>query len=370
MSRVRRFDKGELKKPQRLDNGWLRVDGYVGRTGILEYTRADGSKWTEYRPPEEAFHADVLESFSMVPLTNDHPPGGLLDAENTKLFQAGTVERPTQDGEHIRAKILVTDEHAIADVMGGKVELSMGYLCDLDLTPGEHKGQRYDCVQRNVRGNHVALVNSARGGPTVRLRVDSNDSEPVCSKQVPGLAPKGVLMLKVKIDGMEVEVSELAAQLIAKTAKADAEKAAAVQAELNKLTVRADAADAEVKQLKLALAEAPAKARAEVEGRAKLEATATKILGTEAKFDGLSDLEVKRLAASKSGVKLDGKAEAYVEAAFDLAVAKLDTEPGVLAAPAAPATSPIKTDAADDSLEAHQKRHAERMRNAHKLDSK
>ncbi len=372
MSQVKRFDRGELKKPQRLANGWLKVDGYVGRTGLLEYTRADGTKWVEYRPPEEAFHADVLDSFSMVPLTNDHPPGGLLDAENTKVFQAGTVERPTQDGEHIRAKILVTDEHAIADIEAGKAELSMGYMCELDLTPGVHEGKHYDCVQRNVRGNHVALVNNARGGPTVRLRVDSNDSEAVSSpKQVPGHAQtRNTNVIKIKIDGVEVEVSETAAQLIAKSAKADADARAAVQVALEKATARADAADADVKRLSAELKDAPAKARAAVESRAKLESVATKILGEDVKFDGLTDLEVKRLAGAHNGVKLDGKPEAYVEAMFDIAVEKLDSEPGVLTAPAGPATAPVKTDAADDSLEAHEKRHAERMRNAYKLDSK
>lgn len=312
---VRRFDRGALEKPVKLDNGWVKVDGYIARSGLLEYTRADGTKWVEYRPPEEAFRADVLESFSLVPLTNNHPPTGLLDAENTKLFQVGTVEMPHQDGDKVRAKILVTDSAVVNQMAAGKVELSCGYVCDLDFEAGEVDGQRYDAVQRNVRGNHVALVHAGRAGPEVRVRMDNADAEVIPSE------PKGtVTMQKINLDGVEYEVPETAAQAFEKYQKAQGEIVAEVRAELEKAKARGDSAEAQVTSLKAELAEAPVKVKAALEARVALESKAKELTGAE-KFDGLSDLDVmKQVAEHVLALKMDGKSEAYVQACFDLAV--------------------------------------------------
>ena len=43
-------------------------------------------------------------------------------------------------------------------------------------------------------------------------------------------------------------------------------------------------------------------------------------MGTETKFDGKTDLDVQRAVVEKTGVRLDGKSEAYIAAAFDIAV--------------------------------------------------
>jgi hypothetical protein len=135
---IRRFDRGELKSPERLPNGWVKFDGYIARSGILEYRRADGSTWREYRPPEE--NAAAVKTFDSVPLTNDHPREGLLTAENTREFQVGTVSNPQEDGEKVRASVLCTDAATIADIEGGKAELSCGYVCG----SGVHRGQDAD----------------------------------------------------------------------------------------------------------------------------------------------------------------------------------------------------------------------------------
>lgn len=348
-SRVNRFDRGELQKPVKMANGWLKVDGYVGRTGLLEYTNADGSQWTEYRPPDEAFRADVLDSFDCVPLTNGHPPTEtrLLDSTNTRLYQVGTVSRPTQDGKFLRSTIMVTDAQAIKDIEAGRQELSQGYSCDLDCTPGEVDGRRYDAIQRNISGNHVALCDSARGGHEIRLRVDDHDSVVVKFKQDSGhkpTEPKNVL--KIKIDGVEVEVSETAAQLIAKQSKATADQIAALSAAAEKTGARADSAEAEVKKLHIELAAAPAKALASLAARSALESAASKLGVTD--FANKTDSQIRVEAVSNSGVKCDGKSDVYVEACFDMALAKVDVSP---AAPKEPVTAKIDAVAKEDSLE-------------------
>lgn len=333
MKRVARFDRGTLNKPVRHPNGWLRVDGYIARAGILEYVRADGTVQREYRPPEEAFKADALASFSLVPLTNDHPPSGSLTAENTRQYQVGTIQTPHQDGDKVRTAILITDAAAIKDAESGKVELSCGYSAELDMTPGEIDGQRYDAVQRNIRGNHVALVKEGRAGPQFRIRLDSANAE-----MLPSVSPdsnridnpsKERKMIKFRIDGVEYEISEQAAQAFTKAQanasdllakSAEAVKAVTVTAE--KASARADAAEAEVKKLKAELSDAPKKAREQISARVALETEAAKFLGEE-KLDGKTDLEIKKAVAETAlGIKLDGKSETYVEASYDLALQK------------------------------------------------
>ena len=46
-------------------------------------------------------------------------------------------------------------------------EISCGYHYDPDMTPGTFNGEPYDGVMRNIRGNHVAIVDEGRAGPDV-----------------------------------------------------------------------------------------------------------------------------------------------------------------------------------------------------------
>lgn len=346
---VRRFDRGGLASPTRLANGWLRVDGYIARSGLLEYRRADGTMQVEYRPNEEAFREDVLQSFDAVPLTDNHPAGGFLDATNTKAHQVGTVQRPTQDGNKVKASILVTDASVIQSMEAGKTELSCGYLCDLDETPGEFEGKRYDAIQRNVRGNHVALVSAGRAGPEVRVRMDNADAEVIHSRKA---------MHKIRIDEIEFEASE-------ELAKAYAEALVKHTDALAALSAKVDASASEIKQLNEALAAAPAQVKAQMQARMELESSARKAMGEEAKFDGLDDVSVKRAVVEKVlDIKTDGKVDAYVDACFDLALTRASQVSAI--AQARESTSPIHTDSlALSPVESAKAKFLAASRNAH-----
>jgi hypothetical protein len=183
---VRRFDAGELAKPTKLDNGWLRLDGTLTRVGVFDYRQHDGTTRRELRLPEEVFHEDALTSFELVPVTIDHPPE-ILDSKNTSRFQKGTVSKIRRDGANLVGTILLTDQAAVDQALkGGRKQLSCGYHCDLDETPGVTNGipgvadgTRYDAVQRNVRGNHLALVHRARAGEVAQLKLDAADAQEI-----------------------------------------------------------------------------------------------------------------------------------------------------------------------------------------------
>ena len=171
---VQRIDRGELQKPTKMANGWLRVDGKLTRTGVFAYRLGDGKVRRELRLPEEVFHADTLKSFGLVPVTDEHPPV-FLDASNTKEFARGAVSAgPRKDGKFVVGELLVTDAALIEKLEGGAArELSCGYNCDLEEKVGvSEDGEHYDAIQRNIRGNHVAVVQKGRAGPEARVRMD------------------------------------------------------------------------------------------------------------------------------------------------------------------------------------------------------
>lgn len=67
------------------------------------------------------------------------------------------------------------DSKAIDDIESDRVkELSCAYSYQLDMTPGEYNGEKYDGVMRNIVGNHVALVEKGRVGHDVYVQ----DSHP------------------------------------------------------------------------------------------------------------------------------------------------------------------------------------------------
>lgn len=352
MTTVNRFDKGELRSPVRMDNGFVRVDAFLTKTGVFRYRNKDGSERSELRLPEEVFNPDSLKSFQLKPLTDDHPPEPLT-ADNTGRYSKGTTgETVVQDGEHVRSTMQVWDSEMVRKLDAGKTQLSCGYSCNLEFKEGTYKGQHYDAIQRDIRGNHVALVDYARAGPTARVHMDSADGEMIASTDT-GEQNK---MIKYRIDGMELEVSEAAAQALVKQdaarAKADADAATA----LASLKARADALAADLTKEQAARkdAEDPAKLRASITARVALETSARK--HTDAKFDAMSDREIKVAVLAKLSpeIKTDGREDAYVQGLFDYVMAKAaSTNTGLAAARvAAVGASGTKTDAETDPAEA------------------
>jgi len=314
---VFRSDRGELRKPVRLDNGYLRVDAYLTRAGVFTYRRTrDGATTREYRPPDEVFNTDSVASFDLMPVTNDHPPVGLLTPGNTHQFQVGTVGAPAREDSKMRGSIMLTDAKVIAAVEKGKTQISLGYVCDLEMTSGvTPDGEKYDAIQRNIRGNHAAIVDVGRAGPEIRVKMDTEDAAMLASDSAispPDALEPEPMKRKIKLDsGTEIEVDEAVAVLFEQTqAKGDAQRA------------RADAAEKQVASLTAQLAEAPAKALAAATARAALESKAKEIVGAEASFDGKDDNAVRLAVIEKlAGEMPEGKSAAYVEARFDAELA-------------------------------------------------
>lgn len=167
------------------------------RVGIFEYKNPDGSIRRELRLPEEVFAPESLASYKGKPVILTHE-AGMIDSDNVQQEQIGTIlSEGTQDGDNVRAQIIIHDARKLDY---GLRELSLGYSLDLEETPGEWQGQPYDVIQRNIRVNHLALVEKARAGDSARLNIDGEDTQAekggnTMSKRKDGLTPEEIAQL-------------------------------------------------------------------------------------------------------------------------------------------------------------------------------
>ncbi len=170
-----RYDRAVIRA-EKTDDGYLIDTPVVGRVGIQEYRRPDGSIRRELRTPDDVFDADSLASFAGKPITDDHPAERVTAANAKKLMIGTMTGTGVQEDGTVKAPIVIYDADAIDKIeRGGKRELSLGYRVELDETPGEWDGCPYDAVQRKIRINHLALVRTGRAG-VARLNLDRDDA--------------------------------------------------------------------------------------------------------------------------------------------------------------------------------------------------
>lgn len=172
---VTRYDRGELRASVTTAEGFLLCEGFIARPGVLEYRHADGSLTRELIPPEELHRTHSLASLGRKPTTLEHPPEDVTP-DNVGLYGVGDVDGDVEvvEGGFVRVRMAIRRVDAIRAIYRGTVELSPGYSCRIDATPGTHPVYgAYDAIQRDRRYNHVAVTDTARGGPAIRLRADS-----------------------------------------------------------------------------------------------------------------------------------------------------------------------------------------------------
>ena len=192
-----RFDSIPLSDTYFTPEGYLIDHPILTRVGIFEYKNPDGSIRRELRLPEEVFAPESLASYKGKPVILTHE-AGMIDSDNVQQEQIGTIlSEGTQDGDNVRAQIIIHDARKLDY---GLRELSLGYSLDLEETPGEWQGQPYDVIQRNIRVNHLALVEKARAGDSARLNIDGEDTQAekggnTMSKRKDGLTPEEIAQL-------------------------------------------------------------------------------------------------------------------------------------------------------------------------------
>ena len=330
--KVERLDFGRFTKVERTPQGGLRVPAHLTRVGVFVYTRPDGTTVRELRPPEEVFHDDSLSTLAGAPVTDLHPPSPVRPSNWRDLTVGHVSDNVKHDDKFVSAALMIQDADAISKVeREDRRELSCGYTCRLDETPGEWNGERYDAVQRNIRYNHVAIGprNWGRAGNEVALRLDAQGNQ--INSTIQSSTNKGEKTVKViRIDGVEYDfgseahinkIEEVhASKLAAETKRADE-----AEGKLAAETKRADEAEG-----KLAAATDPKTIDKLVTERADLIADARRILGDDFRSDGKTDREIMIEAIRHDDADFDaeGKSDDYVRAFFDARAIKRHDEGG------------------------------------------
>lgn len=281
-------DRLLLDAPRRTSDGFLAVRAKAARTGVYDYLASevgapDRFKPTDvvkiYRDAAEVFAADAVRSFIGRPITNDHPREAVT-AANWRDHARGTVMGAMRDGEYLAFDLVLMDAGTIAAVEDGKRELSNGYQCQIDWTPGTAPdGTQYDARQIGIRGNHVAVVDQGRAGSQCAIK--DGEKFALCDANPAALAafPQEKRVKTITLDGLPVNLGD----------------EAAVEAAIAKLQDNA-------KQATTALADANAKLATETGKTAALEA---KLADAEAK---LAPAALDKFVADRAALIAQAKA--------------------------------------------------------------
>lgn len=304
-------DRLTIDRSHRTSDGYLRVHAKAARSGIQDYlgreVDPEGKHFAAdqivkvYRPPEEVFDKASIASFIGKPVTDDHPTEAVT-AKNWRDHSRGVIGGAAKDGEWLGFDLALMDGETITKVDGGKCELSGGYACDLAIEDGKTPaGDAYQAVQRNIRGNHVAIVDRARAGSEARIADGGNDLFQTCDAATvilaDGLTESPKMPHTLIIDGLQVpNVSDEAKAAIEKlqgqvTAANDAR--AKAETDLTAARKDVDTKDGEIVVLKKQVEDAndPTKQAARDAARAKV------IAGAQ---------------ALKPGITVDGKTDAAI----------------------------------------------------------
>lgn len=207
-------------KPRRIADGYLVATAKCVRTGIQLYTGDELGKpemkvVRVYRPAEEVFAKDSLQSFSHAPIVIGHPKEGVVNSDNIKDLGVGEVSTAAkQVGDWVELPLIFKDAAAVQKIESGELrELSAGYVADFDFTAGvTPSGEPYDAVQRSIRINHLALVDKARAGSQARVGDSAKPwgAAPIIHEDNP------MTTRTVVVDGISIQTTDQGAEAITK----------------------------------------------------------------------------------------------------------------------------------------------------------
>lgn len=309
-----------LDAPRRTSDGYLAVRAKAARTGTYAYLGSeidpdnahglrDAGMVHVLRDEAAVFDKKSVHSFIGKPVTDNHPSVA-VNAANWRDHARGVVMGAEwQEGGYLAFDLLLTDSDTISAVDAGKRELSNGYAAELQFGDFEGPGG-VKCVakQASITGNHVAIVDKGRAGPSCAI----TDSVALCDANTALLAdltpPLEKPAMKIRIGDAEVDATNGEAVRIAVDAlnKKLADGTTALtdaQAQVATLTTAATTKDAEIATLKQQVADAaitPARLRDAAKAYAGV-CDKAKALGVTVAEDADSDAIMAAVVNAKMG---------------------------------------------------------------------
>jgi|SRR5690348_2865893 len=162
-------------------NGWPEIEGNpISKVGVFPYSGEQiglpgfeaGKIYQVYRSESELSNPETVESFRLLPFTDEHAmlgdEAGMMAAEEKGVHGIIGEDVYFEDG-YLKGNLKIFSEKLAKMIEDGKKELSIGYRCLYERSEGVYNGMHYDAIQRNIRGNHLALVSEGRSGKDVAV---------------------------------------------------------------------------------------------------------------------------------------------------------------------------------------------------------
>ncbi|BAN07352.1 uncharacterized protein HI_1405 [Levilactobacillus brevis KB290] len=331
------YDRAELGKYTETPEGYLHGEFPITRPGVFPYMRNGGSVSQVAKLPDEVFSKETIESANNKPLTNDHPNVG-VDVRNFKALSVGMTDSDAHvEDNKLVVGATITDPDMIAQVKSGKRELSIGFNADVPTESGEYGGAQYDAAQRNIKINHIAIVDRGRAGHGISIH-DSAAFVMDDDSNIQG----GTKMATMIIDNQSFEADQrvidaandtkkqlvAAEALVAKLKKQLAgseDTAASSKKEADSLKGERDALKTQLKDAQDKQLDQDALDK-RIDARLALQTSAARFVGDSFDFKGKTDREVKVAAIKTTNDAFDerDKSDDYINAFYDSAVSLAD----------------------------------------------
>ena len=169
----------ETSNIQTIDsNRELDVNGYmlvtnnpIAKAGVFDYLGSEiGAEepnkiYKVYRPFEELKKAS--SQFEGKPIILTHQ---WVDTEDNPTIVGAITGEVVEEEPYLKSTLTIYEKDIIQKIENKEfAELSPGYYADYEEVHGDYKGIHYDFIQKNIKFNHLALVEEGRSGKDVRV---------------------------------------------------------------------------------------------------------------------------------------------------------------------------------------------------------
>ena len=248
------IDKATIGSTKKTSEGYLIATSKVARTGVQDYLASElgdvaitsgfdpNARVKVYRHADEVFHADSLQSLTRIPVTIGHPKE-LVTSDNWASLSVGDLgDAFKQDGDWIVVNPMLKDAKGVTAAETTHRELSAGYTAEI--IPARD-GLDADFEMVNIRFNHLALVPKGRAGS--QARIGDNSSPNNWGISPINLEDENMVDLKTVIFGdKSVSVEAKDAETVAAILKDHKTALDAKDAEIGVLDAKVKAAEAKI----------------------------------------------------------------------------------------------------------------------------
>lgn len=340
--------------------GKLFIDATIARAGVQKYS--DGiTEWYEFRPPDEVERS--ADSFSDCFVTIEHPIEAVTIA-NSRSLGVGWSRDCVYADCLLETPLVISDGQAVLKAHTTHTEISCGYdavvtdesgiWVDTDGIAGpKGTSYKYDKVQRNIRGNHIALVRNgtARAGPIARVKLDSLPSQDFAwaIAEVDNEQSQRSDMKTITIQGKQYQVEDAiydSYQALSVAAKADSATPTQIQPQIDAtvskildsvmgqipvLQGKLELANAQIQQLTNQTSQKTDAQKMEEQLRARLDAYTkfVQIVGQQVPFDVSKTADFwqrSALSAMAPGAKLDSLDANGIAQLFDYQLSMMQAQ--------------------------------------------